>query len=60
MLLHEKEMTRMAHLWEYHRSDCKHEGDAKIEYGPGGGIGTTVKVTCGCGKVMDVTDYHSW
>jgi len=26
----------------------------------GGGIGTVIKATCGCGKEMDVTDYYSW
>ena len=58
-----KEMTKLTHLWEFHRNcldGCKHEGDVNIQLLPGGGIGTVVVATCGCGKKMDVTDYHSW
>lgn len=55
-----KEMDKLAHLWEFHRDDCDHKGDMKIELLAGGGIGTKVLATCGCGREMDVTDYHSW
>lgn len=55
-----KEMDKLAHLWEFHRTDCKHDGDIKLEHLSGGGIGTVTQVTCGCGKQMDVTDYYSW
>ena len=60
LLLGPKEMTKLANQWELHRTDCNHQGDMKIEYASGGGIGTRILATCGCGKVMDVTDYHSW
>lgn len=62
-VLNPEEMSKLIHLWEFHRlgvAGCKHEGDAKLEYKSGGGIGTVIIVTCGCGKEMDVTDYHSW
>jgi hypothetical protein len=55
-----KEMTKLAWLWDFHRDDCKHDGDMKIELRPGGGIGTAVVAVCGCGKELDVTDYYSW
>jgi hypothetical protein len=58
-----KEMDKLAHLWEFHRNfmaGCKHNGCVKIELLSGGGIGTVVMVTCGCGKEIDVTDYYSW
>ena len=32
----------------------------KIEYKSGGGVGSVVIATCGCGKEMNVTDYRSW
>ena len=63
MFIDPYEMTKMVNLWDGHRSGtapCTHRGDVKIEYGDGGGIGTRVLVTCGCGKEFDVTDYGSW
>ena len=54
------EMTKLTDRWWLHRRDCNSTGDARIEYALGGGIGTRVLVTCGCGKEMDVTDYESW
>ena len=63
MFIDPYEMTKMVNLWDGHRSGaapCTHRGDVKIEYGSGGGIGTRVLVTCGCGKEFDVTDYGSW
>ena len=60
VVLDPKEMDKLAHLWEFHRSDCHHGGDMKIEMLSGGGIGTKTLATCGCGKEMDVTDYFSW
>ena len=60
MLLQAREMDKLANLWDFHRHSCTNHNDAEIEYLPGGGIGTVVMVTCGCGKQLDVTDYHSW
>ena len=63
MFIDPYEMTKMVNLWDGHRSGaspCTHRGDVKIEYGSGGGIGTQVFVTCGCGKKFDVTCYESW
>lgn len=60
MMLGIREMDKLAHLWEFHRSDCHHLADVKLELLSGGGIGTRVQATCGCGKQMDVTDYSSW
>jgi hypothetical protein len=55
-----KEMDKLVNLWEFHRSDCDHKGDMKIELRSGGGIGTVVMAVCACGKEMDATDYFSW
>lgn len=55
-----KEMTKLTHLWEFHRAECDHKGDAYVELRSGGGIGTATFVVCACGKEMNVTDYHSW
>jgi hypothetical protein len=55
-----KEMDKLANLWEFHRTDCHDRKDMKIEYRPGGGIGTVMMAVCGCGKELDVTDYFSW
>ena len=60
LLLTPYEMTKMTNLWESHRRDCQNKADAQIAYASGGGIGTRVLITCGCGKEMDVTDYGSW
>ena len=60
VLLNPEEMTKLAHLWEFHKTGCSDHGDIKIEMLSGGGIGTVIKATCGCGKEMDVTDYFSW
>lgn len=60
VLLSPKEMDKLAHLWEFHRTDCHNTGDMKVCMLSGGGIGTVIMATCGCGKEMDVTDYHSW
>lgn len=60
VVLEPKEMDKLVNLWEFHRNSCEHKGDAKIEHLSGGGIGTVTKVTCGCGKEMDVTNYLSW
>ena len=60
VLLSPKEMDKLAHLWEFHRLDCHHLGDMKIEMLSGGGIGTVVMAKCGCGREIDVTDYLSW
>ena len=60
VLLSPNEMNELSHLWNFHRFDCHHHGDMKIEMLSGGGIGTVVMATCGCGKEMDVTDYSSW
>jgi hypothetical protein len=60
VLLSEKEMDKLAHLWEFHRQDCHDPRDMRIELLDGGGIGTRAVATCGCGKEMDVTDYGSW
>lgn len=59
-LLSTKEMDKLSHLWEFHRTDCNNSKDVRIEMLPGGGIGTVIMITCGCGKEMDVTDYLSW
>jgi hypothetical protein len=55
-----KEMDKLANIWEYHRQACTNKADMTIELQPGGGIGTVVMATCGCGKKMNVTDYLSW
>lgn len=55
-----KEMDKLANVWEFHRRDCSHGGQMKIELLGASGIGTAVKATCACGKEMDVTDYYSW
>lgn len=60
VVLAPNEMDKLVHLWEFHRIDCDHQGDVSIALLPGGGIGTVVAARCGCGKEMDVTDYHSW
>lgn len=63
MFIDPYEMTKMVNLWDGHRNGaapCTHRGDVKIEYGSGGGIGTRVLVTCGCGKEFDVTCYENW
>jgi len=54
-----QELDRLGHLWEHHRFDCHHHGNVMIEEIPGS-IGTTKKVTCGCGEVFNITDYNSW
>lgn len=60
MNIQPKEMDKLLWLWEFHRTDCANKGDVKIEHLSGGGIGTKLQVTCGCGKPMDATDYFSW
>jgi hypothetical protein len=60
MNLTPKEMDKITYLWEFHRKGCNHMADAKLEHLDGGGIGKGVHLTCGCGKVIDVTDYLSW
>lgn len=60
VVLSPKEMDKLANLWEFHRFECHHRGDMKIEHSSGGGIGTVTTATCGCGKQMNVTDYLSW
>ena len=60
MTISPREMDKLLWAWEFHRRDCTHQGDAKIEYASGGGIGTRLLLTCACGKEMDATDYHSW
>ena len=60
VVLSPKEMDKLVSLWEFHRGDCRHQGDMKIEMLAGGGIGTVIQATCGCGKEIDVTDYFSW
>jgi hypothetical protein len=40
--------------------DCNDKRDITIAYADGGGIGTRVLVTCGCGVEVDLTDYTSW
>jgi len=60
MYISPKEMTKLSHLWEFHRVNCDHKGDVKIELRSGGGIGTRTIVICGCKKEIDVTDYFSW
>jgi hypothetical protein len=60
ILLSPKEMDKLAWLWEFHRKDCRNHRDIKIEMLPGGGIGTVVQATCGCGTELDATDYYSW
>jgi hypothetical protein len=54
------EMNNLKLLWTFHRSDCHNQKDITIEMLSGGGIGSVVQATCGCGKVLDVTDYSSW
>jgi hypothetical protein len=60
VVLQPREMDKLAHLWDFHRFECHHNGDMKIEHRPGGGIGTKTVAICGCGREMDVTDYESW
>ena len=60
LTLQPREMDKLAHQWDFHRFDCRNDGDMKIEYRYGGGIGTKVVAICGCGREMDVTDYRSW
>lgn len=55
-----REMTKLANAWDQHSLDCSSTRDAKVEFASGGGIGTRLLLTCGCGKVMDCTDYYSW
>ena len=54
------EMTKISNLWDFHRRECQSELDSTLAYASGGGIGTRVLLTCGCGQEMDVTDYGSW
>ena len=54
------EVTRLEHLWQYHRRDCHHNGDVVIEYRSGGGIGTVTVLICGCKKELDITSYSEW
>lgn len=60
LTMNSKEMDKLVNLWEFHRKDCNHQGDVKIELRSGGGIGTVTIVICGCKKELDVTDYFSW
>ena len=63
MFIHPYEVTKIAILWQGHRqgtAPCANNGDVEIKYACGGGIGTRVLLTCGCGKEFDVTDYESW
>jgi len=60
MFLDPKELDKLSHIWDFHRSDCKHEGFAKLEQRDGGGIGTATILICGCGREIDITDYLSW
>ena len=60
MDLQPTELTKLSNLWDHHRHYCHDRGDVKIEYKDGGGIGTRVVATCGCGREFDCTDYSSW
>ena len=63
VLLGTKEMDKLVHLWEFHRDGCggcENRKDVKIEQRSGGGIGTVTVFICGCGREVDITDYHSW
>jgi len=60
VLLSEEEMDYLAHLWKLHKFDCHDHRNMKIEMLSGGGIGTVIMATCGCGKELDATDYSSW
>jgi hypothetical protein len=54
------EMNNLINLWSLHRLYCHDQKDITIKMLSGGGIGTAIRATCGCGRVMDVTDYSSW
>lgn len=57
------EMDKLCHAWEFHRKafkECVDKRDVTIEYRSGGGIGTRTFLVCGCGKEVDITNYHSW
>jgi hypothetical protein len=58
-ILDPNEIARFMTLWNFHRTDCKHNGDVVIEQ-RGCAIGTAAIVICGCGKELDITDYASW
>lgn len=60
MKIQRREMDKLANVWEFHRFDCRNDGDVTIEYRSGGGIGTKTVAICGCGKEIDITDYFSW
>jgi hypothetical protein len=60
MTLGERELTKLANLWDFHKCDCNHRGDVTLEYRSGGGIGTVTVAICGCGKELDITDHTSW
>ena len=60
MTLGTREMDKLAWLWEFHRKNCQHQGDMKLEYRLGGGIGTATIAICACGQELDITDYFSW
>ena len=59
LILTPKEVDKLATIWNFHRSDCSHQGDLKIEL-LGSSIGTNVYATCGCGKEFNITDYDIW
>ena len=53
------EARRIARFRAKHTSCTDH--DVWVCFGPGGGIGATVRVRCaGCRKFRNVTDYGSW
>jgi hypothetical protein len=54
------EMYLLNRSWMDHRTKCDHNGDVTLDHKSGGGIGTVTHLTCGCGKIMDITDYSSW
>lgn len=62
--LQPEELDSLAVLWNHHRRGvlfpCTDKRDSKLEYADGGGIGTRVLFTCGCGEEFDITDYSSW
>jgi len=60
VILSPKEMDKLITLWNFHRTDCDHQGNITITLLSGGGIGTVVMARCGCTKELDVTDYSSW
>jgi hypothetical protein len=56
VMLSVTDMNNLINLWSLHRLYCHDQKDITIKMLSGGGI----RATCGCGRVMDVTDYSRW